>query len=178
MTSTPASGRRHPRNPWIGLYFAALFLLGGTAATILFIRYFDVAIAGDVAGQRTAGFVLTAPAIFLALGIWVGVRAVRAIAPWNRYRSATTLDDRRRDRALDLDRDPDWRVWFYGIAALAGWVFFVLALAGLTPLDMTRPAISLMAFQFAVLLMLAWTACFGLFAQIWWYRRFRPSPTV
>lgn len=164
----PSTPRRHPRNPWIGLYFALLFLLPAIVGAAALVDQFFRVISFDIAGQGTETFILFGPPMFAALGVIAAVRAFGAFRPWAHYRATTALAQRRADRALDLVGQVRWPLVMFGILAFAGSGFLLLA----------RPnnlAGSLLLWEFQMLLLLAWTATLGLVAQKSYYARYLPA---
>lgn len=120
--STEATGPQHPRNPWIGLLYAAILLVGTVGGAVMFFFGWREAVAGDMYGQRTEGFVLVTPFLSAAGALFLLVRGALAVGPWLRYRSATPRDA----RLLALAHDRSNR----GIAIAMALAFGLLALAG------------------------------------------------
>jgi hypothetical protein len=112
-----------------------------------------------IESRRALGFVMFGPVAFAVFGVIGVVRAVRAVRAWRSYLAATPPEQRRRDRAQDLAGGTAWQLWFFGIAALAGFialavVFVVLPSGGIREI----PGIVLW-FQFEVLLGMAAVGC-------------------
>jgi hypothetical protein len=113
---------RHPRNPWVGLLYAVILLAGTVGGAVMLFFGWREALAGEMYGQRTEGFVLFTPFLSAAGALLLLVRGVLAIGPWVRYRSATPRDARL--HALALDRSNR------GVAIAMALAFGILALAG------------------------------------------------
>lgn len=161
------ANRRHPRNPWIGLYFAALLLLAALIGSAVLVDQFSRVIGGDIYGQRSEGFLLLGPAIFGAIGVITAVRGIRALRPWLHYRATMELAQRREDKAVDLDGQVRWPLAVFGLLALAGFVALLFA----TP---TGLAGEFLLVEFRLLLVLIISACLGLLAQCLYFARFLP----
>jgi hypothetical protein len=117
-----AEGLRHPRNPWFGLLYAAILAAGAVGGAVALFYGWREALAGDMAGQRTEGFVLVTPFLSAAGSVFLLVRGIRALAPWVRHRSTTP----RPDRLLALAHDRSNTATAVGVAFAVG----ILALAG------------------------------------------------
>lgn len=94
VASDLPTGPRHPRNPWYGFLYAAILLVGAVGGFVMLAFGWREALAGDMVGQRTEGFVLFAPVLTAAGGILILVRAILAVGPWVRHRTTTPRDDR------------------------------------------------------------------------------------
>ncbi|MBX3095116.1 MAG: hypothetical protein KF680_11350, partial [Cryobacterium sp.] len=116
MTETD---RIHPRNPWLGLYFAGLLLLAALVGIVVLVDQFSRVIGGNIYGLRSEGFLLLGPAIFGAIGVITAVRGIRAFTPWLHYRATTERAQRRVDKAVDLDGQARWPLAAFGLLALA-----------------------------------------------------------
>jgi len=125
---SPAGALQHPRNPWFGFLYAAILLTGAAAGSVMFALGWREAVAFEMYGQRSEGFVLTAPVLSAAGGVLMLVRAILAVAPWVRYRSAVPRD--RRLLALAHDRSNSTMAivmaLFFGVAALGGFLVLVV----------------------------------------------------
>lgn len=132
MSSAEATGPRHPRNPWFGLLYGVILSIGTVGGAIMFAAGWREALAGDMVGQRTEGFVLVAPFLTAAGAVFLLVRGIRAIGPWLRYRAATPPEDRRLALAHDrsLARGALVGAWIVGLLAAAGVVIFAIARPG------------------------------------------------
>lgn len=170
MTREPGdtAKRRHPRNPWIGLLFAAMFLFAAGFGAIVLIDQFSRVIGGELYGQRSEGFLLFGPVIFAALGILTLVRAITALRPWGEYRGRVELTQRRADKALDLDGQVRWPLAIIAVLSLAGLIALFLP----TP---NNTAGWLLLFEFQILAALIFTATAGMLAQSLYYARFLPA---
>jgi uncharacterized membrane protein len=159
--------RLHPRNPFLGFYFALLMLL--IAAT----GFTAIALRPDVLSEPSvsSGGTLLGGTLFAAVGfVPTAVRAVRAIGPWMRHRS-TPRDLRRQQRAADLRDQRLAPLLVFGLVALAGLVTFSVVLA--VNFEREQSFVSRML-QLEILggaLLLA-SACLGLAAQKLYFRRF------
>lgn len=161
------SDRRHPRNPWLGLYFAALFIVAAVVGSIVLVDQFSRVVAGDIYGQRSEGFLLLGPAVFGVVGVITAVRGVRAFPPWLRYRATTEPVQRRVDKALDLDGQARWPLAVFGLLAVAGFVALLFAAP-------TGLAGEFLLVEFRVLAVLVFSACLGLLAQCLYFARSLP----
>ncbi|MGB3911434.1 MAG: hypothetical protein WBL06_13265 [Pseudolysinimonas sp.] len=115
---------RHPRNPWFGLLYAAILLVGTVGGVIAFTSGWREAIGFDMYGQRTEVFVLVAPFLSAAGTVLLLVRGILAIAPWLRYRAATPRDARLVALAMDRSngRPGTAIITAFGLLALGGFV--------------------------------------------------------
>jgi hypothetical protein len=166
--SAEPTGLQHPRNPWFGLLYAAILLVGSVGGVVMFSFGWREAVAGDMYGQRTEGFVLFTPFLSAAGGVFLLVRGVLAIGPWLRYRSATPRDARLLALAHDRSngRFAIGQALAFGVLALAGFVL----LAGFA-----RPENSLgsgMLLQMDALLLFAAIICLKGGIQGLWANRY------
>lgn len=124
MSVERQSGPRHPRNPWYGFLYAAILLAGAGAGFVMFALGWREALRFDMYGQRTEGFVLVTPFLSAGFGVFVLVRAVLAVAPWIRHRSATPRAARLVELAQDRakSRPVIAQALVYGVLALAGFI--------------------------------------------------------
>lgn len=171
--SGETTGLQHPRNPWFGLLYAAILLVGTVGGVVMFFFGWREAVAGDMYGGRTEGFVLVTPFLSAAGGVLLLVRGVLAVGPWLRYRSVTPRDA----RLLALARDRSngkvaiGQALAFGVLALAGFVL----LAGFA-----RPENSLgwgMLLQMDALLLFATILCLKAGIQGLWANRYLADRT-
>jgi hypothetical protein len=169
---TPANASRdgfhHPRNPWFGLLYAAILLVGTIGGFVMFAFGWREAIAFDMYGQRTEGFVLFTPFLSAAGTLLLLVRGVLAIGPWVRYRSATPRDDRLIALALDRSnaRLGTVMIFIFGVLGLGGFV----VLAGFArPQDWLGFGFLL---QFEALLLFVAILCLKAGVQAIWANRY------
>lgn len=170
MTAVKAEAkeRRHPRSPWIGLYFAVLSLLAAILGIVALVDLFPRVIAYDIVGQRSEWFIVLTPFVLAFFGVLVAVRAFRAFRPWNAYRAATTREGRRAEKALDLVGQVRWPFAVFGTIVLLGWI----ALLFLQPKSSGG---TFLLWEFQLMALLLWTAMLGLFVQTLYYARFRSA---
>lgn len=171
---SPAGTPQHPRNPWFGFLYAAILLTGAAAGSVMFALGWREAVAFEMYGQRSEGFVLTAPVLSAAGGVLMLVRAILAVAPWVRYRSTVPRD--RRLLALAHDRSnstmPIVMALFFGVSALGGFVL----LAGLArPSDVFGAAVLL---QLEALLLFVAILCLKGGIQAIWANRHLAARTA
>ena len=164
---TDKDERLHPRNPWIGFYFAIFFLAAGAAGLFVLITDFQHAIGMK---GRAGGFVIVAPIVLLLVAMPTLVRAFRAIGPWMRHR-VTPLALRRAEKAADLDGQKRAPLIGFGTAALVVLVFLSVIFS-LYRGNQVTTAGRVLQFEILALLFLLASACFGLLAQSLYYRRF------
>lgn len=174
---TPAEnndGRVHPRNPFIGLWFAIMILLSACAAIVNFVLFFDQAVAGELYGQRVEGMILATPWLLLAAGSVSLVRALLAVGTWFAYRARTSAEQRRRDRAWDLRTQSLLPLYLFGVPAFGGTVLFgvatVVGLIGLAAGGQSTGFPFILEFFFGLTALS--TACIGQLAQVYYYRRY------
>ncbi len=171
MTPAPPEGdkdgRLHPRNPWIGFYFAIFFLASGAAGLFVLITDFQHAVGMK---GRAGGYVIVAPIVLLLVAVPTLVRAFRAIGPWVRHR-ATPLAFRRAEKAADLDGQKRAPLIAFGTASLAVLVFLSVIFSLYRDNQVTTTG-RVLQFEILALLFLLASSCFGLLAQSIYYRRF------
>ena len=156
------STRRHPRNPWPSLVFAALFVLGGAASVYIFIALSARAIEGNMVGRGTELLVLFGPVIFFALAVVALIRGVRAFSPWSAYRDATSPAQRRVDRDLDMRGGNPVFFLGIGILAAAGFVLFLAGFIGWALRGFEDVQSSVFIFEFMVICLILAIAGLGL----------------
>lgn len=164
-------GRLHPRNPWIGFYFALFFLATGVAGFFVLVTGFTDAIGLK---GRAGGFVIVAPIALVIVAIPTFVRAFRAVGPWLRHR-ATPLAIRRAERAADLKGQKLAPLIGFGSVALAAFLFLCVIFSLYRDNQVTTAG-RVLQFEVLGLLFLLTTACFGLLAQCLHYRRYYTGP--
>ena len=164
---TDRDGRLHPRNPWIGLLIAALFLtvaVAGIAAIVL-----EPAII-YASTNRRAGILLFWPLVATIAGAITLVRGLRAIAPWLAHRSVP-LALRRQERAADLHGRSFWPLWVFGSLAFVGSAVLavIFSMYNENQVDLIGRLVQIEILGF---LTLVWAACLGLIVQKLYFRRF------
>ncbi len=160
-------GRLHPRNPWVGFYFALFFVAAGAAGLFVLITDFQHSIGMK---GRAGGFVIVAPIVLLLVAVPTLVRAFRAVGPWMRHR-ATPLALRRAEKAADLDGQKRAPLIGFGSVALAAFLFLAVIFSLYRDNQVTTAG-RVLQFEVLALLFLLTTACFGLLTQCLYYRRF------
>lgn len=158
--------RIHPRNPWIGLLFAVLFLAAAGFGAAVLIEQFSRVIGGELHGQRTEAFLLFGPVVFAGIGILTLVRAITAVRPWREYRARVDLGQRRIDKATDLADQVRWPLVLFAVISLAGFIALFLP----TPTNATG---WLLLFELQVLAALLFAGTAGLLAQSLYYAKYR-----
>ena len=169
-------GRRHPRNPWVGLAFGAGCLIAAGIGVALFVL--AVVEAWPMPGGRNApgvgGWVLFAPIVFALAGVIVIGRAIRAVAPWRAYLASTLPEQRRTDRALDLRTSSPAAFWLAGGASAAGLVVVVATFAATPSGPMWSPVGVIVVLEAVILLFMLAAGCLGLALRIVRSRRALP----
>ncbi len=157
-------GRLHPRNPFVGLFFALLMLLIAGTGLLAFILEPGIVFASS---NRRSGLLLVGPLIALVAGVFTLVRGFRAIAPWVAHRP-TPLTLRRQERSADLHAQSPWPLVIVGTLALAGLCVLVVVFAD-SHANVVGVLVQIEILGFLALLA---TGCLGLLAQKVYFRRY------
>lgn len=141
--------------------FAALFALAGGASVVVFILLHEEAFDGDMVGRRTEMFVLLGPLVFLTLAVVAIVRGIRAFPTWTAYRSATSPEQRRAHRDLDLrGRNPVTSL-VLGVLGAAGFALFLAGFVGWALRGFEDVQSSVLIFEFMMICLLFAVAGLG-----------------
>ena len=128
-----------------------------------------------ITSRRGLGFVMFAPVVFVVFGVIGVVRSARAVRPWRAYVDTAPAEQRRRDRAHDLQGGSAWQLWLFGLVGLAGFITLAVLFVVL-PGDGIRevPGIVLW-FEFEVLLAMMAAGCLVLAVRTVRARRLLPK---
>lgn len=89
-------------NPVRHVVWAIIWVFFACLGVVAFAVQADTVLSGELTGQRTEGFFLLTPLLFVAAAALCVVLAIKSIPPWRRLRASLDIGQRRyhRDRAV------------------------------------------------------------------------------